>query len=161
MHLLATGALVPFALGATLALATGRVTPLQAPRLLAALPFAAVLMAVGLASLRGLRAWAAGAATFAALVWFLTLALVRPDYETSPTQALARELARCRSGSTVVAVQRPLDLLALAAWDVPGPFVLRTAKAPVPDGPAIVVGPSSACVSGGAACGPLPACGRP
>ena len=41
----------------------------------------------------------------------------------------------------MVAVQRPLDLLALAAWDVPGPFVLRAARAPVPDGPAIVVGP--------------------
>jgi 4-amino-4-deoxy-L-arabinose transferase-like glycosyltransferase len=159
--LLVAGALVPFALGATLALATGRVTPLQATRLLAGLPFVAVLMAVGLASLRGLRAWATGAAALGALVWFLTLALVRPDYEISPTQALARELERCHSGSAVVAVQRPLDLLALAAWDVPGPFVLRAARAPVPTGPAIVVGPSSACVSGGAVCGPLPACGRP
>ena len=156
--LLVAGAVVPFALGATLALATGRVMPLQAMRLLAGLPFVAVLMAVGLASLRGLRAWAAGAAAFGALVSFLTLALVRPDYETSPTQALAREVARCRSGATVVAVQRPLDLLALAAWDVPGPFVLRAVRAPVPEGPAIVVGPSSACVDGGAACGPLPAC---
>jgi len=41
---------------------------------------------------------------------FLTLALVRPDTETSPTQALAREVARCRSGATVVAFERPLDL---------------------------------------------------
>ena len=132
--------------------------PLQATRLLAGLPFVAVLMAVGLASLRGLRAWAAGAAALGALVSFLTLALVRPDYETSPTQALAREVARCRSGATVVAVQRPLDLLALAAWDVPGPFVLRAVRAPVPEGPAIVVGPSSACVDGGAVCGSMPAC---
>jgi len=91
---LVAGALVPFALGATLALATGRVMPLQATRLLAGLPFVAVLMAVGLASLRGLRAWAAGAAAFGALVSFLTLALVRPAYETSPTQALARGVAR-------------------------------------------------------------------
>ena len=157
-ELLLAGALLPFALGATLALATGRVTPLQASRLLAGLPFVAVLMAVGLASLRGLRAWAAGAAVFGALVSFLTLALVRPDTETSPTQALAREVARCRSGATVVAVERPLDLLALAAWDVPGPFVLRAGRAPVSDGPTIVVGPSSACVGGGAACDALPAC---
>ena len=140
--LLVAGALLPFALGATLALATGRVTPLQASRLLAALPFVAILMAVGLASLRGLPAWAAGAAAGGALVSFLTLTLLQPDYEVSPKQALARELARCGSGATVmVAVQRPLDLLALAAWDVPGPFVLRAARAPVPDGPAIVVGP--------------------
>jgi hypothetical protein len=157
-ELLLAGALLPFALGATLALATGRVTPLQASRLLAGLPFVAVLMAVGLASLRGLRAWATGAAAFGALVSFLTLALARPDTETSPTQALAREVARCRSGATVVAVERPLDLLALAAWDVPGPFVLRAVRAPVSDGPTIVVGPSSACVGGGAACDALPAC---
>jgi hypothetical protein len=156
--LLVAGALVPFALGATLALATGRVMPLQATRLLAGLPFVAVLMAVGLASLRGLRAWAAGAAAFGALVSFLTLALVRPAYETSPTQALAREVARCRSGATVVAVQRPLDLLALAAWDVPGPFVLPAVRAPVPAGPTIVVSPSSACVDGGAECDAMPAC---
>ena len=132
--------------------------PLQAMRLLAGLPFVAVLMAAGLASLGGLRAWTGGAVVGGALVSFLTLALVRPDYETSPTQALAREVARCRSGAAVVAVQRPLDLLALAAWDVPGPFVLRAVRAPVPAGPAIVVSPSSACVDGGAACGPLPAC---
>ncbi len=157
--LLVAGALLPFALGATLALATGRVTPLQATRLLAAIPFVALLMAAGLASLARWRAWVAGAAVGGALLSFLTLALVRPDYETSPTQALAREVARCRSGATVI-VQRPLDLLALAAWDVPGPFVLRAVRAPVPESPAIVVGPASACVDGGAACGPLPACDR-
>jgi hypothetical protein len=158
--LLVAGALLPFALGAALALAAGRVTPLQAPRLLAGLPCVAVLMAVGLASLRGLRSWAAGAAVGGALVSFLTLALVRPDGEASPTQALAQGLARCRSGSTVVALQRPLDLLALAAWGVPGPFVLRAVRAPVPDGPAIVVSPSSACVGGGASCDAIPACDR-
>ena len=90
--LLVAGALLPFALGATLALATGRVTPLQATRLLAGLPFVAILMAVGLASLRGRRAWAAGAAALGALLSFLTLALARPGYEASPTQALAREV---------------------------------------------------------------------
>ncbi len=73
------------------------------------------------------------------VVAFLALALARPGYETSPTQATAREVARCRTG--LVAVQRPLDLLSLAAWDVPGPFVLRTPTAPPPAGPAIVVGP--------------------
>ena len=156
--LLVAGALLPFALGAALALATGRVTPLQALRLLAGLPFLAVLMAVGLASLRGVRAWAAGAAALGTLVSFLTLALARSGYETSPTQALAREVARCGSGATVVALRRPLDLLSLAAWDVPGPFVLRDARTPLPDGPAIVVGPSSACVSSGAACDAIPAC---
>jgi hypothetical protein len=155
---LVAGALLPFALGATLALATGRVTPLQAPRLLAGLPFLAILVAVGLASLRGLRAWAAGAAVGGALVSFLTLALVRPDDDTSPTQALAREVAHCGPGPTVVAVQRSLDLLALAAWDVAGPFVLRAVSAPVPDGPAIVVGPSSACVNDGTGCAAIPAC---
>ena len=117
-------------------------------------------MAVGLASLRERRAWAAGAAVVGALASFLTLALVRPDYETSPTQALAREIARCGSAATVVAVERPLDLLALAAWDVPGPFVLRATRAPVLDDPAIVVRPSCACVNGGPACGSLPACDR-
>ena len=154
--LLVAGALLPFALGATLALATGRVMPLQASRLLAGLPFVAVLVAAGLASLAGWRLWAAGAVVGGTLVWFLTLALVQPDTETSPTQALAREVARCRPGATV-AVQRPLDLLALAAWEVPGPFVLRAARDPVP-GPTIVVSPSSACVGGGAACDALPAC---
>ncbi len=156
--LLVGGAALPFALGATLALATGRVTPLQATRLVAALPFLALLMATGLASLRGWRAWAAGSAVSGALLAFLALALARPGYETSPTRAVARQIAECHTEGTVVAVQRPLDLLALAAWDVPGPFVLRTVRAPRPDGPAIVVGPSTACVSSGASCDPFPAC---
>jgi hypothetical protein len=156
--LLVAGAALPFALGAALALVTGRVMPLQATRLLAALPFVALLMAVGLASLRGGRAWVAGATVGGALVAFLALALARPDYETSPGQAVARDVARCRG--TVVAVQRPFDLLALAAWGVPGPFVLRSPGAPPPDGPALVVGPSATCASGGASCAPFPDCDR-
>jgi len=155
--LLVAGAALPFALGAALALVTGRVMPLQATRLLAALPFVALLMAAGLASLRGWRAWIAGATVGGALVAFLALALARPDYETSPRQAVARGVAGCRG--TVVAVQRPLDLLALAAWGVPGPFVLRSPGALPPDGPALVVGPSATCASGGASCAPFPACG--
>jgi hypothetical protein len=73
----AGGAVLPFALGAALAVATGRVAPLQAGRLLAALPFLAVLTAAGLASLRGWRARAAGLAVAATLSAFLALALVR------------------------------------------------------------------------------------
>jgi 4-amino-4-deoxy-L-arabinose transferase-like glycosyltransferase len=156
--LLVAGAVLPFALGATLALATGRVTPLQAGRLVAALPFLALLVAQGLASLRGWRAGASGAVVGAATVAFLWLTLAGPDGETSPTRAVARRVAGCRAEGTVVAVQRPLDLLALAAWDVPGPFVLRTVRGPLPDGPAIVVGLSTTCVSGGASCGAFPAC---
>jgi hypothetical protein len=158
--LLVAGAALPFALGATLALVTGRVMPLQATRLVAALPFLAVLLAVGLASLRGRRAWAAGAIVAASLLAFLALALARPGYETSPTRAVARQVARCAPGASLVAVQRPLDLLALAAWDVPGPFYLRAPREPVPPDPVVVVSPLSACVAGGAACDALPACPR-
>lgn len=152
------GAALPFLLGAALALAAGRVTPLQATRLVAALPFLVLLTASGLASLRGRRAWAAGAVAGGALLAFLALALARPAYEDSPKRALAGEVARCRPEGTVVALQRPLDLLALAAWEVPGPLLLRAARAPLPAGPAIAVGPSSACVAGGATCGSLPLC---
>ena len=55
-----------------------------------------------------------------------------------------------------MAVQRPLDLLALAAWGVPGPFVLRSPGALPPDGPALVVSPSATCASGGATLRALP-----
>lgn len=75
--LLVAGASLPFALGATLALFTGRVTPLQASRLIAALPFTALLTAAGLASLRGARAWAAGTAVLGSLAASLALALGR------------------------------------------------------------------------------------
>ena len=155
---LAAGAVLPFALGAVLALATGRVLPLQATRLVAALPFVALLVGAGLGSLRGWRAWASGAAVAGTLAIFLALALARHDYETSPTRAVAREVAGCSTAGAVVAVRRPLDLLALAAWDVPGPFVLRPPRDPVPEGPAIVVGPSSTCVAGGATCAAFPPC---
>jgi len=154
--LLAAGAALPFLVGVALALGTGRVTPLQAHRMLAALPFVAVLTAVGLASLRGLRAWAAGGVVGGTLAAFLALALVRAGHETSPSRATAREVARCRPG--IVAVDRPLDLLCLAAWGVPGPFFLRSPATPAPARPAVVVGPSSACIAGGATCGAFPAC---
>jgi hypothetical protein len=75
--LLVAGVLLPFALGAALAVATGRVMPLQAQRLVAALPFAALLMAAGLASLRGARAWAVGTLVAGSLVGFLVLELAR------------------------------------------------------------------------------------
>ena len=74
---LLAGAVLPFVLGAALALAIGRVLPLQAIRLLAALPFVALLMASGLASLRGRLGWAAGTAVLATLAAFLALALAR------------------------------------------------------------------------------------
>ncbi len=154
--LLAAGAALPFLLGLALAPALGRVTPLQAHRMLAGLPFVAVLMAVGLAALRGWRAWVAGAAVGGTVAAFLALALLRPARETSPTALTAREVALCRA-SRVVA-DRPLDLLTLAAWGVPGPFSLHAPTTSLPPGPAVRVGPSSACVAGGAACGVLPPC---
>jgi hypothetical protein len=75
--LLLAGASAPFALAALLAALTGSVAPLQADRLLAALPFSSRLLAAGLASLRGWGAWAAGAAVVASLAGFLSLALLR------------------------------------------------------------------------------------
>ncbi|HSD65276.1 MAG TPA: glycosyltransferase family 39 protein [Vicinamibacteria bacterium] len=154
--LLVAGAASPFLLGIALALASGRVAPLQAHRLVAALPFLVLLAAGGLASWRDLRAWVAGIVAVGTVATFLALALARPGRDTGPTRNLAREVARCRPG--VVAVQRPLDLLSLAAWGVPGPFFLRGPGMPLPEGPAVAVGPSSACVGGGATCGRLPAC---
>jgi uncharacterized membrane protein YdjX (TVP38/TMEM64 family) len=147
---------LPFLLGVALALVTGRVVPLQAHRMLPALPFAALLTAAGLASLRGVRAWAAGILVGGTVAAFLAVALLRPGNETSPTRTTAREVARCQP--VIVAVDRPLDLLTLAAWGVAGPLYLRSATAPAPPGPAVLVGPSSACGAGGAACGGLPAC---
>jgi hypothetical protein len=154
--LLVVGTALPFLVGIALAPAVGRVTPLQAHRMLAALPFLAVLMAIGLASLRGPGAWAASVAVGGTVAAFLALALVRGGNEISPTRATAREIARCRAG--VVAVERPLDLLSLASWGVPGPFLLRGPDTPLPAGPAVVVGPSSTCVAGGPTCSGLPAC---
>jgi hypothetical protein len=154
--LLIAGAALPFLLGLALAPAVGRVTPLQAHRMLAGLPFVAVLMAVGLATLRGSRAWAAGVGVGATIAAFLALALVRPASESSPTWSTARQVALCRA--SLVVVDRPLDLLTLAAWGVPGPFSLHGPARPVPAGPAVQVGPSSACAAGGASCGTLPRC---
>jgi hypothetical protein len=73
--LLVAGALLPFAVGAVLAAITGRVTPLQADRLMAAIPFVVWLMAAGLASLRGRAAWAAGLGVAGTLAFFQALAL--------------------------------------------------------------------------------------
>jgi 4-amino-4-deoxy-L-arabinose transferase-like glycosyltransferase len=75
--LLVAAAVLPFAFGAALALTGGRVMPLQAQRLVAALPFAALLLAAGLASLRGACAWSAGALVIGSLVAFQALALAR------------------------------------------------------------------------------------
>jgi hypothetical protein len=73
--LLVTGALLPFALAAVLALATGRVTPLQAARLVDALPFLAVLEGAGLASLERPTAVLLGGGLLAILGTFLALVL--------------------------------------------------------------------------------------
>jgi hypothetical protein len=154
--LLIAGAALPFLLGLALAPAVGRVTPLQATRMLTGVPFVTVLVAVGLAGLRGWRAWAAGALVGGAVAVFLALALLRPATETSPRRATAREVALCRARPVVV--DRPLDLLAFASWGVPGPFVLHRPATPEPAGSAVRVGPSSACVAGGAWCGALAAC---
>jgi 4-amino-4-deoxy-L-arabinose transferase-like glycosyltransferase len=154
--LLVAGLALPFLAGLALAPAIGRVTPLQAHRMLAALPFAALLTAVGLASLRGFRAWAAGVVVGGTVAAFLALALARAPNETSPTWATAREVALC--GAAPVIVDRPLDLLALAAWGVSGPFYLQASTTRALAGPAVRVGPSSACAVGGAACGAFPAC---
>ena len=85
----------------------------------------------------------------------LVVALVRSGHAPSPTRQTAREVVRCRAG--VVAVDRPLDLLTLAAWGVPGPFYLRGPAAASPALPAVVVGRAPACAAG-AACAGLPAC---
>ena len=73
--LLVAGALVPFVFGAVLAVVTGRVAPMQADRLMAAIPFVVLLMAAGLASLRGRAAWATGLAVAGTLALFQALAL--------------------------------------------------------------------------------------
>jgi hypothetical protein len=72
--LLAAGALAPFSLAALVAVTTGTVAPMQADRLLAALPFTALLLGTGIASIPGRAAWAAGVAVAGPLAYFLTLA---------------------------------------------------------------------------------------
>jgi hypothetical protein len=76
--LLLGGVAVPFALGALLAVLTGRVTPLQAGRMIAALPSLLALVAVGLASLRGWRLAASSCVVFGVTALFLSLALSSP-----------------------------------------------------------------------------------
>lgn len=71
------GALLPFAVAAAMAAVTGHVGPMQADRQLGALPFTALLMGSGLASLGGRAAWLAGLAVVATLGGFLALALAR------------------------------------------------------------------------------------
>jgi hypothetical protein len=142
------GAALPFALGALLALGTGTVAPLQAHRMLPALPFVAILAGVGLASLRHWQGWLAGGLVLGASGLFVALALAAPPRETSPTAAQTRTVAGCRRSGAVVSVQRPLDLYALAAWRLAGPLWLRSSAGPPPPDPSIRIEPSSICVSG-------------
>jgi hypothetical protein len=76
-RLLAACTILPFLLGPVLALASGRVTPLQATRLEYALPFLAVLEGAGLASLRGRTRVVVAVGLAAVLAGFLALALAR------------------------------------------------------------------------------------
>ena len=90
---------------------------------------------------------------------FLALTLAAPPRETSPTRALAREIARCRPPEAVASVRRPLDLYTLLAWGDPGPLWLRSAHGVDPPGPEIRIGPGSVCSSGvQPACPAIPAC---
>jgi len=75
--LFVAGAALPFLVGAGLALVTGRVAPLQAHRLVVALPFVATLVAGGLASLAPRPSRLATAATLGTVGAFLALALAR------------------------------------------------------------------------------------
>lgn len=154
--LLLAGMLLPFAVGSALALWTGQVTPLQAPRMLPAAPFATLLVASGLGALEGWRAASARVVVFGSTAALLGLALLSPPVETSPSSAVARTIAACRPAGAVVEVERPLDLLALAAWEVPGPLVLKALTGP---GPAIHVSPDSVCTREiGPACPDLSGC---
>jgi hypothetical protein len=71
--LLVTGALAPSSLAAVVAVTTGTVAPMQADRLLAAVPFTALLLGNGIASIPGRAGWAAGLAVAGLLVFFLAL----------------------------------------------------------------------------------------
>ncbi len=72
--LLAAGALAPFSLAAAIAATTGTVAPMQADRLLAALPFTTLLLGTGIESIPGRARWAVGLVVVAPLVFFLALA---------------------------------------------------------------------------------------
>ena len=90
---------------------------------------------------------------------FLALALVAPSQEGSPTHALSREIARCRPPDVATSVERKLDLLSLAAWQVPGPLLLQPAPTPSANERTIRVEPLSACARGFVSgCGSLPPC---
>jgi hypothetical protein len=130
--LLACGALLPPVLAMAGALALGRVTPLQAHRLLPALPFVALLMAVGTGTLAGARCRLASALGMAVVATGLTLVLAAPGDPTPPLRATAEVVTRCLPPRALVTVRRPLDAVALAAWGVAGPFSHRAA----PDAPA-------------------------
>lgn len=157
--LLLAGTALPFALGAALALSTGRVTPLQAARLVYALPFLVSLAGAGIASLPARTARLAGAAAAAGLGFFLVLALTTPSGESSPRHVTAEAVRRCLPAGATVTVQRPLDAVALAAWGVPGPFVLRAPRDPASADPTLLVTPALACAAGGTpACPPIPPC---
>ncbi len=156
--LLLGGLVAPFAVGSFLSVVTGQVAPLQAWRVMPALPFVAILAGAGVASLGGWTSRAAAAVVLLSTGAFLALALSAPR-ETSPTRALAREIARCRPPGAVTSVQRRLDLLALAAWQVPGPLLLQALPAPTAGQRTIRVDPLSACAKGFVSrCRSLPGC---
>jgi hypothetical protein len=149
----------PFAVGASLSIVTGSVAPLQAWRMLPAVPFVAVLAAAGVASLGRWRSRAAAGLVLLSTGGFLALALGAPSQEGSPTHALSREIARCRPPNAATSVERKLDLLSLAAWQVPGPLLLQAAPTPSANERTIRVEPLSACARGFVSgCESLPAC---
>ena len=157
--LLASGTALPFALGAVLALSTGRVTPLQAARLVDALPFLAALTGAGIASLVARTAALAGSAVATGLLTFLALALTAHSTPSSPRQATAEVVSRCLRPGVTVTVRRSLDAVVLAAWRVPGPFALSAVGPPADTEPTIRVSATSVCAAGVApSCPEVPAC---
>jgi hypothetical protein len=94
-RLLVGGVVLPFALGAVLALLTGTVAPLQAHRMLPALPFLAVLVAVGLAGLPPRLRWGTSATIVGIVAIFLFLALAASPREASPTPPRESRHAPC------------------------------------------------------------------
>ena len=153
------GMVAPFAVGAFVSLVTGSVAPLQAWRMLPAVPFVAVLAGAGVASLGRGSSRAAAGLVLLSTGGFLAVALGAPSQEGSPTHALSREITRCRPPDATTSVERKLDLLSLAAWQVPGPLLLQGAPTPSANERTIRVDPLSACARGFAsACGSLPAC---
>ena len=149
----------PFAVGAFLSIVTGSVAPLQAWRMLPAVPFVAVLAGAGVASLGRGSSRAAAGLVLLSTGGFLAVALGAPSQEGSPTHALSREITRCRMPAATTSVERKLDLLSLAAWQVPGPLLLQAAPTPSANERTIRVEPLSACARGFVSgCESLPAC---